>query len=258
MGSDGKMDLRRPRFGRALFAALLTVAAGACGGGGGEPPPPPPWSGVTIEQPTEADTYVTDQPSVTLEGRAFVPDGSNCNAPIGTIAPGYSVVAYNATTGVSVRASTTLYCLLQVNLGWSVVMPLALGDNRITVTATAANGRTGSDTIVVTREPDVTPPRVVAVDPPDGAANVPVNSPVTMTFSEPVDEASVRAGARLRELPGGATVAGSWLAGPGTLFAFYPVPLRPDTGYELRVEGVLDRSGNAMAAPFLSTFRTRP
>jgi hypothetical protein len=253
------MDRRWPRCGRALFAALFTIAAGACGGGGGEPPPPPPpWSGVTIEQPTDAETYVTDQPSVTLQGRAFVPDGSNCNAVIGTIAPGYSVVAHNATTGVSVGARTTLHCLMQVNLIWSAGVPLALGDNRITVTATAADSRTGSDTIVVTREPDVTPPRVVTVDPPAGAANVPVNSPVTVTFSEPVDGASVLAGARLRELPGGATVAGSWLAGSDAVSVFYPVALRPDTGYELHVEGVLDRSGNAMVAPFVSTFRTQP
>jgi hypothetical protein len=254
------MDLRRPRLGRALFAALFTVAAGACGGGGGEPPPPPPppWSGVTIEEPTDAETYVTDQPSVTLQGRAFVPDGSNCNAATGTIAPGYSVVAHNVTTGVSVGARTTLHCLMQVNLIWSAGVPLALGDNRITVTATAADGRTGNDTIVVTRERDVTPPRIVTVDPPAGAANVPVNSPLTVTFSEPVDGASVLAGARLRELPGGGAVAGSWLASSDVVSVFYPVALRPDTQYELRVEGVLDRSGNAMPAPFVSTFRTQP
>jgi hypothetical protein len=104
----------------------------------------------------------------------------------------------------------------------------------------------------------VTPPRVVAVDPPAGAANVPVTSLVTVTFSEPVDGASVLAGARLRELPGGAQVAGFWLAGAGAVAEFQPAGLRPNTEYELRVEGVLDRSGNAMVAPFVSTFRTGP
>jgi hypothetical protein len=124
-----------------------------CGGGGGDAAPPP-WSGVTIEVPTDADTFRTGQPQLALQGRAFVPDGSTCNAIGGTIAPGYQVRWSNAATGESGDAGLQLNCLLQVSLTWEVA-PVALlgGANVVTVTATAADGRTGVDSIVITRTP---------------------------------------------------------------------------------------------------------
>jgi hypothetical protein len=136
---------------RLACAALAAFLAGC--GGGGDGPTEPAWSGVTIEAPAEAATFTTDQPTIALAGRAFVPEGSRCDAILGTIAAGYRVHWRNAANG---RAGTVepmqLNCLLAVSLTWGPAdVPLALGDNDITVTALAADGEAGQDTIRVRR-----------------------------------------------------------------------------------------------------------
>jgi hypothetical protein len=138
---------------RVVTLALATLASlAACGGGGGDALPA--WSGVTIEVPTEDDAFLTHQPQLPLSGRAFVPVGSNCNATVGTIAPGYRVRWRNAANGAGGDARMQLNCLLQASLTWDVpVVPLVVGSNVITVTATAGDGQAGSDSVAVTRTP---------------------------------------------------------------------------------------------------------
>jgi hypothetical protein len=136
---------------RLACAALAACFAGC--GGGGDGPTEPTWSGVTIEAPADAAAFTTDQPTIALAGRAFVPEGSRCDAILGTIATGYRVRWRNAANG---RAGTVapmqLNCLLAVSLTWGPAdVPLALGDNDITVTALAADGEAGQDTIRVRR-----------------------------------------------------------------------------------------------------------
>ena len=130
---------------------LAAVAVSSCGGGGGSSAP---WSGVTIESPTETDATRTDQASLMLAGRSFVPEGSACAATIGTIAPGYEVRWRNAANGASGVARIQLNCLLAVSLTWDMAdVPLLPGLNTVTVTATAADGQTGTDSIAITRTP---------------------------------------------------------------------------------------------------------
>jgi hypothetical protein len=139
-----------------FLAAALIACAGllvlpGCGSGDHDEASPP-WSGVTIEQPSAEQTWTTSAASTQLAGRAFVPDGSRCDAAIGTVAPGYSVTWRNAATGASGPANVQLHCLLQVNLTWDTYpISLALGANVISVTATAADGRAGSNMLTITR-----------------------------------------------------------------------------------------------------------
>lgn len=153
-GHVGKTAREHRPAGSVLLACalVLAIAIAACGGGGDADDGPPPWSGVTIEQPTETSAWTTATASVSLAGRAFVPTGSRCDAAIGTVAQGYAVVWRNAASGASGTANVRLHCVLQVNLAWDTLpIALATGANAISVTATAADGRTGSDTITVTR-----------------------------------------------------------------------------------------------------------
>jgi hypothetical protein len=120
---------------RLPVALIAAIVIAGCGGSDDEPKTVE-WSGVTIEEPTSADTFVTDAPDIRLKGRSFVPPGSYCDAIVGTIGPDYGVVVSNAANGFSYRADTKLNCLLQVNLIWEMrysSVPLVYGANQITV-----------------------------------------------------------------------------------------------------------------------------
>jgi RHS repeat-associated protein len=100
-----------------------------------------------------------------------------------------------------------------------------------------------------------TPPSVIAVEPADGALSVPAISTVRVTFSEPVDRASVAGVASLTtdgaDVPGAAS-----LSLDGRVLTFRPSSLlASDTVYEFNVAaGVRDLNGQAMAEPFASSF----
>lgn len=151
-GQTRRIDPRAFRSARLAWVAVVASLV-ACGGGGGGDAPAP-WSGVTIEQPTEAETYSTAAVQASLAGRAFIPDGSVCDAAIGTVAAGYRIRWRNAATGAAGDAQMQLNCLLQPSLTWEVpAVALAVGTNTVTVTATSASGESGSDAIAITRTP---------------------------------------------------------------------------------------------------------
>ncbi|HWQ00461.1 MAG TPA: Ig-like domain-containing protein [Vicinamibacterales bacterium] len=103
-----------------------------------------------------------------------------------------------------------------------------------------------------------TPPFVAAVNPPNGAANVPRAGVISITFSEPIDPSSLTAGAIVLAA-GGTAVSGVVSLAPGNAAAvFRPgALLASDTTYRLTVAAtVRDLAGHAMAAPFVSEFRT--
>jgi hypothetical protein len=98
---------------------------------------------------------------------------------------------------------------------------------------------------------DTTPPTVVSVTPANGATNVDAGASVTVTFSEPVTPASVTTAAFS---VGSAT---GTIQVTGASATFTPgAALGGGTAYPVSVAGVRDTAGNAMAAPFASTFTT--
>jgi hypothetical protein len=246
---------------RLPVALIAAIVIAGCGGSDDEPKTVE-WSGVTIEEPTSADTFVTDAPDIRLKGRSFVPPGSYCDAIVGTIGPDYGVVVSNAANGFSYRADTKLNCLLQVNLIWEMrysSVPLVYGANQITVTASVTNGRTGSDVITVTRVADVTPPFVKSVEPPAGAVAVsPDISTARIAFSERVTFGTGDVTVRVAQ--SGEIVATHAAQSVGTTDAYLFLPrLKAGTTYELRAENAKDLGGNPLAGgTFLATFSTAP
>ena len=109
-------------------------------------------------------------------------------------------------------------------------------------------------------------PTVTAVDPANGATNVATNANVVVTFSEPVT--NVNATTFLLNQAGGtgkncntlgASIAGTITSnGTGNAWIFDPSPtLTTRTLYCVRVTtGVQDSTGQALASPFNSSFKT--
>ena len=131
-----------------------------------------------------------------------------------------------------------------------------------TVTATAGIQDKAGNPLVpdsatfTTTEPDTTSPEVVNVTPADGALDLPVGGDVTVTFSEPIEPATLNSGSF--GLVNGGAVPGSLVAATDALSATFTPdgPLAYETPYQVSVTGdVTDTSGNALA-PFASSFTT--
>jgi N-acetylneuraminic acid mutarotase len=264
----GEESIMRERFGRVMVVVALGLLAlllascgggGGSGGGGGDTPEPSPYS-VWIVSPTSGGAYQTESDSVSLSGGAFAPSGSNCPGLIGTMPSGYQMNVYNAANGMSAYIGFYLGCLLQVNVIWETApIPLVLGSNTITVTATDPAGNTAQDTIVVTRVPETTPPTVVSTSPVAGATDVPVTASVTVTFSEAMDAATLNASTFTLKNSLNAPVAAS----VSYDVASRQARLTPSsqmaygTGYVATVgTGARDASGNALAASHVFSFTT--
>ncbi|MEK2493120.1 Ig-like domain-containing protein [Kitasatospora purpeofusca] len=106
---------------------------------------------------------------------------------------------------------------------------------------------------------DTTAPAVIGTTPAGGADAVAPGTAVRFSFNEPLDPASVTGGSvTLRATAGGAAVAGSVAhdaAANGVVFT-PSAPLALTTGYTATVQGVRDRSGNVLAAPYTVSFTT--
>jgi len=104
---------------------------------------------------------------------------------------------------------------------------------------------------------DTTAPTVTSVDPTDGATGVAVNTNVVVTFSEPVDSATVDS-TTFTVSNGGAVAGIITVAGDGLSATFDPdADLANSTTYTVDVtNGVTDTSGNALDPPFSSSFTT--
>ncbi len=101
---------------------------------------------------------------------------------------------------------------------------------------------------------DVTPPSVTATSPVPGATGVSVNAPVSATFSEPVQPASVVVALKNS---GGQAVAGtmSYDAGSMTATVTPSAPLATGSTYSVSVSAT-DVAGNAMPAAYAWSFTT--
>jgi len=154
-----------PRFGMLLPLLLLLLAG--CGGDDSEPvawdgylPGPDVGSGwVAIYEPWGAfpdGRVVTSADSLLVEGHSFVSPTASCPALTGDLGAGYAVTWSNAGNGSSGVAHAELNCFLWVFAWWRIddgIIPLAPGDNPVTVTAVDAEGNIGRASIVVERQP---------------------------------------------------------------------------------------------------------
>ncbi len=103
---------------------------------------------------------------------------------------------------------------------------------------------------------DVAPPELLSIEPDSGATGVDTAAVIRLSFSEPMDRASVETG--LLVAPGVRGGAFSWTG--GRTVTFRPDrPLRASTAHTmLLVAGVRDARGNVVDRPFAVHFTTGP
>jgi hypothetical protein len=98
----------------------------------------------------------------------------------------------------------------------------------------------------------VGPPTVVSVEPPGGAAGVPVDAPVTITFDRLMDTSAVENAIRVQPA---ARVQPAW-SGASLTLAFEP-PLEFGTTYTVEIgTGASDTDGSRLRLPYSTTFTT--
>jgi len=153
-----------------------------------------------------------------------------------------------------------LNCFLFALVIWKASVPLAMGANTISVTATDANGHVGTDTIRVYRAPDTTPPTVQWITPPRNSTGVAVNTDVVVSFSEAMDYTTINSGNITIK-----NTADQVIPATVTYDSIMNIAnVRPNlsldysTAYQVTVgTGVKDLlGGNGLAAPYTSTFTT--
>ena len=145
---------------------------------------------------------------------------------------------------------------------YTLLLPAGPIDVRVTNPAngdgTLINTQVAGNSGVTNRPASLgaSPPVIVAVTPGNGATKVPLGSSVTVTFSEPIDPASVTPGV-LTVVNSGGPVAGTLALAPGNIaLTFRPAALLlSQTLYTLSVNPTIrDTAGYALAAPFASQF----
>ena len=133
--------------------------------------------------------------------------------------------------------------------------------SQITVTVSSSVtdifGRHPLQTTVTTFQTvDLSPPFVAAVVPANGSVQIPANSGVTVTFSEPLAASTDLLALIVLTGPTG-TVPGSTVLATPTQAVFTPqAPLPTDGAFTVRVNGAVDLSGNIQTTPFVSSFLT--
>lgn len=127
-----------------------------------------------------------------------------------------------------------------------------------------ADDERGYGAYLTVRQParDTTGPRVIAVEPRDGARGLPLSTRIGISLSDQVELASATPTAVTLTPAGGAPVRGRFGAS-GTVLGFSPsAPLLPDTTYTLRIAAgagsLTDPVGNGVTAEWSSTFTTGP
>ncbi|HUQ19901.1 MAG TPA: Ig-like domain-containing protein [Gemmatimonadaceae bacterium] len=186
-------------------------------------------------------TFSEPMDAITVNATNFILKTSG-----GTAIP--ALVTYNATTRTALLTPST-------------ALPSA---SPLTATITTgikdvAGNRLASDFSFSFTTRDEIPPTVVSISPSNGSTGLATNVPLTITFSEAMDVASVTASIALKVTSSGVTVPGSVSYNPSTLTAtFTPAAsLAFATSYTLTVSPVAkDASGNALTASTSSTFST--
>jgi methionine-rich copper-binding protein CopC len=109
------------------------------------------------------------------------------------------------------------------------------------------------DVVFATSAADTTPPTVASVKPPSGASGVPVNAPISATFSEPVQPSSVVI--RLQDSVGHQLTGTTTYDADTLTSTFQPsAALDRSATYTATVQAAKDTAGNALAAPYVWSF----
>ena len=174
----------------------------------------------------------------------------------GSAEPGSTVTVTggSASAGTTADATTGLFSLsvpLRLNAGSTLSVEAAdASENVSSPTTTDTNG----DPLVVTN--DSTSPNVTAFTPFSGAANVSINTTVSIQFNEPIKPETINS---LNFKLEGSTSTGTLTPDGDSGFIFTPdSPLNYNTTYTIRMRtnGIQDLAGNGLTSEFTSTFST--
>ncbi|QDF05351.1 RHS repeat-associated core domain-containing protein [Myxococcus xanthus] len=202
------------------------------------------------------------------ERRELVLNVENAPPLITVLEPTSGSEAASAT--VRVRARVVAFAALsEVRIGtglateespgiYTAELPLALGENTLTVTATDVRGFTGTNSVTVFyRDPATEPLVVTGVQPERGAINVKTDSLISVSFNKAATLESVREGFRVlhrgEPIPGGHSLA------PGGQTATFIArsPLPESELLEVRVAGVAAAVGPGQSGEFRSALTVR-
>jgi len=183
-----------------------------------------------------------------------------CPPSVSRVPDTYTLTWKNATTGDARAANFVVDCnyfgldIMVTQWSTSNGIPLAMGANSITVTAQDGAGNSGSETIIVTRVQDVTPPYVKSVSPSNGA-DIGLFVTIEIEFSEPMSTATINSGTvYLTALPN-TLVATTMIVDEKSVRLSVVNPVAHGTAFQITVSpDVTDASGNALVSPFISEF----
>ena len=227
--------------GRAGWTVVLVLGL-ACSDSPTDPEDPAP--------PLAPSPFLVSNPAESpAAGRGGQFTESWVSLPPGALPEAQAVLVDNPRAGSSVTAQV-------VNGGFDpVALAAAEGDTLDFLVQGAGGAHLGSYRKVVAKR---SPPAVVRTSPPPNKRDVPLNTRIVVTFSEPMDGASLPGAVTL--LVGGLPVPGSVETdGEDGLRATFTAaePLDPLATYQLRIgTGALDRDGDGLTAAFETSFTT--
>jgi hypothetical protein len=243
-----------------LILMLCGVMAG-CGGGGGDggggggTPPDTTTPTVSSTTPPDGATEVAVNTTVsatfseamdpaTVSTTTFTLSGSG-GAVSGTVS--YSGATATFTPSASLTDATTYTAT--ITTGAKDAAGNALSSNYTWSFTTAATGGGGGSS-------DTTPPTVLSTLPGDGASQVAIHAPMSATFSETMDVATLTGATFTLSGPGGA-VSGT-VSYNNSAATFTPsAHLTPNTPYTATITmGATDAAGNPLTADHSWSFTT--
>ncbi|SDF03020.1 RHS repeat-associated core domain-containing protein [Myxococcus virescens] len=180
---------------------------------------------------------------------------SGSEAPAATVRVRARVVAFAALsevrigTGLAAEESPGIY---------AAHVPLALGENTLTVTATDVRGFSATNSVTVFyRDPATEPLVVTGVQPEPGAVNVKTDALISVSFNKAATLESVRTGFRV--LHRGADLPGGYSLAPGGQTATFIArsPLPESEPLEIRVSDLHAAVGPGQADDFRSELTVR-
>jgi hypothetical protein len=161
-------------------------------------------------------------------------------------------VSYNTATNT---ATFTPSSALAGGIGYTLTVTTAVSDASGN---SLQNAFTASFTTVA--PPDTTAPTIIAGSPPNGASGVVHGTPITVTFSEPMNAGTINGSSIfLKEFSNTVPVAGTVSYDSGSNTATFTPSTTLDDGNDFTLNvttAVSDLAGNKLASNYLSTFVT--
>lgn len=233
-----------------LLAAIVAVAwLGSCSETPVEPPPPPPPQLLVSDPVSSASTAA-------LSGSVF-PSGTALDDSVVFVSLPPTAVPAGTRAGIRLVGGVNAFTTAMENGGFDpVFVPAHVGDS-VEVRITDASAHTVTTLglpVRVGRRPIV-----VRTEPPRRKRDVPLNAPIVVVLSEPVDPGSLDA-TSVRLFSGGSVVAGTVrrLLTSVTSVVFEPAaPFSANTDYRLEVtQAVRDLSGEPLDSAVTVEFTT--